>query len=177
VAGVLGGLGAWAEGNRRHKAVVAEAARMSSLPQWLGVVGGLCGGMLSDYVLRRTGSRRWARNGVAIGSLLVCLGWYLAAFSVEGVGAMAVLLAMGSFFFNFSSPCAYALTIDMGGKNLAVVFGLMNMIGNLGAWLFVSSVMWMVGMGGWHLAFVVWTCLHLPALLCWLFLDSERKTA
>ena len=179
LAGVLGGLGPWwAEGRPAHKAVVARAASLSAWPQWLGVVGGLVGGMLSDYVLRRTGSLRWARNGVALGSLFVCLAFYIpGAFLVKDVYLTAALFSIGSFFFNFSSPCAYALCIDMGGRHLAVVFGLMNMAGNLGAWAFVTSVMSMVGFGGWPFAFGIWAALHVAAILCWLFLDSERKIA
>ncbi|MBY0233106.1 MAG: hypothetical protein K2W96_27805, partial [Gemmataceae bacterium] len=177
LAGVVGGAGAWSEGAAQHRQLVAAAANLSSWPQWLGVIGGLCGGMLSDCVLRRTGSRRWARNGVAIGSLLMCLAVYGLAWLMTDLHLFAALLAVGSFFFNFSSPCAYALTIDMGGKYLPVVFGFMNMIGNVGAWLFVSCIMWVVSLGGWELAFGLWASLHLWAILCWLFLDSERKIA
>jgi hypothetical protein len=176
MAGVLGGLGAWTSGAAAHREVVATAAQLSSWPQYLGVAGGLVGGMTSDLVLRRTRSRRWARNGVAIVSLAACLAAYApAVLLVTDPYLTALLLAVGSFFFNFSSPCAYALTIDMGGRHLPVVFGLMNMAGNLGAWAFVSSVMWMVDAGGWALAFWVWLALHVAALLCWLFLDSEKK--
>src|SRR5262249_44791478 len=150
--------------------VVAEAATLSSWPQWTGVLGGLLGGMLSDYLLRRTGSRRWARNGVAIGSLVVCLACYIPGLYTDDLYVSAFWLSLGSFFFNFSSPAAYALTIDMGGRHLAVVFGLMNMAGNLGSWLFVSGIMWLVSIGGWELAFGVWISLHVAAIVCWLFL-------
>jgi len=51
------------------------------------------------------------------------------------------------------------------------------MIGNLGAWVFVTSVMGMVSFGGWPFAFGVWISLHFAAILCWLLLDSERKIA
>lgn len=152
-----------------------SAADLSTWPMWAGVVGGLCGGALSDYILRRTGSRRAGRNGVAIGSLVVAILWYLAAYTVTDVYQATALLAAGSFFFNFSSPCAYALTIDIGGKHLPTVFGLMNMIGNVGAWLFVSGVMFLVSVGGWPLAFGVWLGLHVAAILCWLFLDPSMS--
>ncbi len=176
LAGILGGLGPWAEAQREHRGVVARAANLSSWPQWLGVAGGLLGGMLSDYVLRRTGSRVWARNGVAVGSLVVCLTLYIpAAFFIEDIYLAVACFSLGSFFFNMSSPCAYALTIDMGGRHLAVVFGLMNMIGNLGAWVFVSIIMSLVALGGWPLLFTVWLSLHVVAIACWLCLDSERK--
>jgi ACS family glucarate transporter-like MFS transporter len=150
------------------------AAILSTWPQWFGVVGGLVGGMLSDYLLRRTRSRFVGRNLVAIGSLVVCLGWYAAAWFATDVYVAVFLLATGSFFFNFSSPCAYALVIDIGSKHLPIAFGAMNMVGNLGAAVFTSTIMLMVNAGGWPLAFGVWVLLHVIAIVCWLLLDPSR---
>ena len=56
---------------------------------------------------------------------------------------------------------------------LAIVFGLMNMVGNLGAFAFVSGVMTLVHLGGWELALGVWLGLQVAALLCWFFLDPD----
>lgn len=151
-----------------------EATALASWPQYAGVVGGLLGGMLSDAILRRTRSRYLARNGVAIGSLILCLFWYGGAWYVSDVYLACGMLAVGSFFFNASSPAAYALVIDMGGKYLAIAFGAMNMVGNLGAWAFVTYLSWMVDVGGWPLAFGVWAMLHVVALVCWFFLDSSK---
>jgi MFS family permease len=149
------------------------AATLASLPQWAGVIGGIVGGSLSDWVLRRTGSRRMARSGVAILSLLSSVGVYLLAWPIQDVWLAAGVLAFGAFLFCFSSPCAYALTIDVGGKNLAVIFGLMNMIGNLGSAVFVNSVSGLVSLGGWELLFAVWIGMHLAAMACWVFLSPD----
>jgi MFS family permease len=154
-----------------------DAALLSSLPQWSGVFGGMLGGILSDIVLRRTKSRRAARNGVAIVSLALCTFFYSLAFLVESVAISAMLLAVGAFVFSFSSPCAYALCLDISGRHLALVFGMMNMAGNIVAWAIVSSFMLLVGVGGWTLALGVWLSLHVGALLCWLFLNPEGEIA
>jgi MFS family permease len=150
-----------------------QAAVLASYPQWVGVLGGICGGALSDYILRRTGSRRLARNGISLVSLAVSTIIYLAAWFVPDPTLAVAVLSAGFFLFSFSSPCSYALCIDIGGKNLAVVFGMMNMIGNLGATAFVSSVMTLVHLGGWELALGVWLLLPVAAFLCWLFIDPD----
>ncbi|HVS38967.1 MAG TPA: MFS transporter [Gemmataceae bacterium] len=112
---------------------VGFANQLASLPQWLGVVGGLVGGALSDYLLVRTGSRRIARQALAAAALVACLVLYAFAYVIPDP-TLATLTAAASFFiFSFSAPCAYALTMDMGGRNLGVVFGAMNMLGNFGA--------------------------------------------
>lgn len=150
-----------------------DAGLLASCPQWAGVVGGIFGGAISDYVLRRTGRRRLARNGVAILSLLSCCTVYVLAYLIDNVYLAVVVLSLGAFLFTFSSPCAYALSIDIGGKYLPIVFGMMNMIGNFGAYLFVSSIMTMVGLGGWNLAFGVWLGMHLVAIVLWFFLNPN----
>jgi MFS transporter, ACS family, D-galactonate transporter len=149
------------------------AGRLASFPYWVGIIGGPVGGWLSDYLLRRTGSRRIGRNGVAIGSLAVAMLLYLAAYQVADVRVAILVMSAGFFVFSFSSPCAYALSIDIGGKNLAVVFGLMNMFGNLGAAAYVSSIMRTVAVGGWELALGTWFVMHGLALVCWCFLDPN----
>ncbi len=150
-----------------------QAAKLASYPQWAGIFGSVLGGALSDFVLRRTGNRRLARNGIAIFSLASATAIYLGAWFVADVTLAILVLSAGAFFFSFSSPCAYALCIDIGGKNLAVIFGLMNMLGNLGAFAFVSSIMTLVAHGGWELALGFWLALHVIALVCWLFLDPN----
>lgn len=150
-----------------------DAAILASFPQWAGVFGGIAGGALSDWILRRTGKRRLARNGVAIGSLLLSTLIYLLAYQMDSIRPAIALLSAGLFIFCFSSPCAYALAIDIGGKHLAIVFGLMNMIGNLGAFALVSGISGLVQFGGWPFALGVWLSLHLVAVVCWIFLNPN----
>jgi ACS family glucarate transporter-like MFS transporter len=148
-------------------------AYLSAFLQALGVVGGIAGGLLSDEVLRRTRSRRAARNGVALFSLLGSVALYVLAYPIGNVYLASVVFGLGVFLFCFSSPCAYALTLDIGGRYLAVIFGLMNMAGNLGAFAFVSFVPWLREVGGWNLVLLVFVGMHLAAALCWLLLDPN----
>jgi ACS family glucarate transporter-like MFS transporter len=150
-----------------------QAAAMSSYPMWAAIFGGIAGGTLSDVILRRTGKRRLARNGIALFSLFVSTLVYFAAWFVADLTLAILVLSAGYFIFSFSSPCSYALCIDIGGKHLAVVFGLMNMIGNLGATAFVSTVTTLVSLGGWELALGVWLMLPVIAFICWLFINPN----
>jgi ACS family glucarate transporter-like MFS transporter len=151
----------------------ADAATLSSYPQWAGIFGGIFGGALSDYILRRTGERRLARKGLSLVSLTLATAVYLSAWFIADTTWAMLVFSAGAFLFCASSPCSYALCIDIGGKHLAIVFGLMNMMGNLGAFAFVSSVTSLVRLGGWELALGVWLMLHVAAFFCWLFLDPD----
>ena len=133
------------------------------------------GGLLSDFVFRRTGSLRLARNGVALFSLFGSVVLYFVAYPITNIYASSAVFGLGLLLFSFSSPCAYALAIDMGGKNLAIVFSLMNMAGNLGAWAFVSFLPSLAQSRGWDAALMVFVAMHLVAAVCWMGLDPNAE--
>jgi ACS family glucarate transporter-like MFS transporter len=153
-----------------------EAGILASLPQWTGVVGGLAGGMLSDAVLRRTGSRRAARKGVAIASICSGMLCYALAYPIADVLLASLMLSMGAFLATFASPCSYALTMDMGGRYVAIVFSLMNMAGNLGAlsfaWLTPRLKTWTGD--NWDAGLALFIGLQGVAALSWLLLNPEQ---
>ncbi len=151
-----------------------EAANLwTSLPLWAGVIGGPIGGVLSDYVLARTLSRRAARQGVAIGTLLLALVILAAASRLSDVNSAMLITGIGVCILTFSSPCAYALTMDMGGRNLGIIFGTMNMAGNLGSWAFTKFIPRVVEWRGWDSALLVFAGLQIVAIVCWLFLNPN----
>jgi sugar phosphate permease len=161
----------------------AAANLWTSLPLWTGVVGSMTGGILSDFVLARTASRRAARQGVAVGGILLGLFCCWLAYGLADVGAAMSVAAAGVCLISFSSPCAYALTMDMGGRNLGVIFATMNMAGNLGAWAFNKAVPRVViSSAGWNGALLLFAVLYLVAVVCWLLINpngtiGERPTA
>src|SRR5262249_3937461 len=108
-------------------------AYLAGFLQAMGVVGVIVGGLLADAVLRRTRSRWAARNGVALLSLGGSVVLYLLAWPIGNVYLATAVFSLGVLVFCFSSPCAYSLTMDVGGSRLALVFSVMNMSGNLGA--------------------------------------------
>lgn len=152
---------------------LGQANLLTSLPLLGGMVGGLAGGSLSDYVLRRTNSRRAARQGVALGSLLLSLLCYSVAYLTSNVDGAVMIAGVGVFAMCCSSPCAFALTMDMGGRNLGVIFGAMNMAGGLGAWAFVRFLPRVASAYGWNAALLVFAALHLLAILCWMRLNPN----
>lgn len=154
---------------------VALANQLASLPQWAGVVGGTVGGLISDYLLARTGSRRVARQGLAAASLVGSVAIYGVAYVIPDVTLAMLVFSAGMFVFFFSATCAYAITMDMGGKNLGVIFGLMNMAGNFGAYAFTAVVPRLNARfhGDWNATLVLFIGMHVAALLCWLPLNPN----
>ncbi len=118
---------------------IAEAGALTSLPLVAVVVGSPLGGIVSDWLLVRTGSRRISRCVLSAASMWLCSGLILAAWFVADARLAVLVISAGSFCAAFGGVSAYTITMDMGGRHVATVFSVMNMCGNVGAALFRSS--------------------------------------
>lgn len=145
------------------------------------LIGALVGGAVSDWILHRTG-RVWpARQGVAIVSMLAVALCFAACFAIPGQDQFAAvlltsLMALGAFFAGVGGPAGYTVTMDVSGKSVAMVFGFMNMAGNLGAALLSMIVPWLLGpaKNQWDLVIGVFVGLYLAAACFWSMISSHR---
>ncbi|MBI4663819.1 MAG: MFS transporter [Verrucomicrobia bacterium] len=152
----------------------AEAGYLTSLPLLATVLGALISGFVVDWILARTGSRRRSRQSVAVSALAACAVFSLLAFFTNDAAFAVCLVTAGSFCAACAGPCAYAIAIDMGGKEVPVVFSLMNTAGNVGAFLCPIVVERLVAASGnWNLVLLFFAGVFLAATLCWMCLNPE----
>lgn len=164
----------------RHVSV-KQSGTYTALTLAAALVGALAGGGVSDFVLSRTGSRRWARQGVAIFGLLGASVFAAGAYFVQSPGPAVAVLCVGSFLAAIAGPASYSQTIDLAGKHTATVFGTMNMMGNVGAAVFpviVPSLLklpdWLgLGINGWDLVLFTFASIYAIAAVCWVLLNPE----
>ena len=97
-----------------------------------GVIGDGFGGVLSDWLLKRTGSLKIARLGVILFSFIGAAASLAASLQVEGLNAIAVTLASGFFFLELAIGAFWALPGDIAPGLSGTASGLMN-IGSAGA--------------------------------------------
>jgi ACS family glucarate transporter-like MFS transporter/ACS family D-galactonate transporter-like MFS transporter len=140
------------------------------------LTGSLCGGLLTDWIYRRTGNLKFSRSGVGATFLMGCAALILAAWFVENTVLAVGLLALGSLFAALAGPCAFAATIDIGGDHVPQVFGLMNMTGNLAA----AACPILVGLlfdwtSNWTLVLLIFAAIYAVGGLCWALVDCERS--
>jgi MFS family permease len=119
-------------------------------PLWLGAVGCLTGGFLTDWFIRRTGNRRLGRKlfGV-IGHTLSAL-CFVAVYLLVSQNQARFLqpqthrpnpfwfflaISLAGFFTDITMASAWAVCQDIGKRYAAIVAGFMNMIGNVGGTL------------------------------------------
>lgn len=164
---------------------IKAAGWMSAVPLIGGAFGGmLAGGMLANWILLRTGNRRWARSGIGLtGNLMagVCLLISLLFDSPEKiVGAFFVL----KFFADWAQPACWASTTDMGGRNAASLFALVNTSGSIAGFIAGPAMGYTIKLfsrsdkadaAGWTALFVMIGVIYVASALSWLFIDCTKS--
>jgi ACS family glucarate transporter-like MFS transporter/ACS family D-galactonate transporter-like MFS transporter len=151
-----------------------ESGYLTSIP-FIGVVlGSLGGGILSDRVLASTGSKRLGRNGVAIVTAAIGVVLFLLAFLVHAGPYVAIgIMFVAALFTAGANPCAYSVSIDIGGRFMMIVFGAMNMIGNFGSAAFPQFILYWTRYFGWAAAPLLMAALYGIGVVCWFFVDPN----
>jgi nitrate/nitrite transporter NarK len=149
-------------------------AWLSALPLAAGMVSCVLGGVLSDWLIRRTGSRRWGRR------LTGCVGFALAGVTilatiwVQEVWLLGLLFSLTFFFNDANMGPAWASCADVGERYAGTLSGAMNMTGSL----FGAAAMAFAGFYFKHhwdeLVFIAFACSYGLASLCWLAVDVTK---
>jgi ACS family glucarate transporter-like MFS transporter len=101
-------------------------------PLWMGAIACLAGGWLTDWLVRRTGSRKWGRRTWGIlghGLSAVC---YLSCLGASSTFTFFLAISLAAFFNDLTMGAAWATCQDIGKRYAAIVAGCMNTVGNMG---------------------------------------------
>jgi MFS transporter, ACS family, glucarate transporter len=154
---------------------VATSGLFAPLPFLGGAIGGIVGGVINDALIRRWGNRRWARSSVGFTGKLMAATLVLVAMQVaDGRLAMFVLLA-ARVFGDWSLPTQWGAITDMGGRSAATLFGLVNMVGVIGAVVAGPVFGWLEQEFQWEGILYGVATMCAAAALCWLFIDCTRR--
>lgn len=121
---------------------VASTSILASIykggPLWLGAVGCIVGGILTDWFIRRTGNRRLGRRLFGMVGHALTATCFVAAYFVESLEQRLdpfwffLAISLTGFFTDLTMAPAWATCQDIGRRYAAIVAGFMNMVGNLG---------------------------------------------
>src|SRR5207245_9719453 len=124
-------------------------------PLFLGAIGCGLGGVLTDYVVRKTGNVRNRRTIGFVGFFLGSLSM-LASVLFESPLHSVLALSLASFFGDLTMGSCWAVCLDVGHELAGTVSGAMNCWGNLGG--FVSPIVTgfvVQRFGNWNLPIVI----------------------
>src|SRR5262249_50139881 len=164
---------------------------VAGLPLILGAAGCTLGGLWTDRLVSRTGSRRWGRRimglvGKGGGALLL-----FAGASMDDPAWAVVLISLSAFTSDLALAAHWAVCTDAGGRFVGTVFGIMNMVAAAGAAL--SPVLagyllaWMSPRDAakhfdpverelaWNAVLYLFAGMLLVSALCWLRIDAEES--
>ena len=155
---------------------VMQSGLLTTYAGVAAMLGVVCGGYCSDWLLARTGSKRIARQGLAATGMTVCAALIAASFFVRDVNAAIALISLGAFVACFGGVAGYTVAIDYGGDRVGVVFGAMNMWGAFGAMLFPVTVGWLVSATGtWNVALAAFAVLMAIDAVLWMLLNPQGR--
>jgi MFS family permease len=161
-----------------------EAGLVTTWANGGAMLGGICGGFFSDWLLRRTGWRRASRQGIAVVGLSLAAYVVAQTYVVADIQLATGLFTLGAFSASFGGVSGYTVTIEYGGRRIGTVFSVMNMSGNIGAALFTYLAGAVVQQtGSWDLAVFMFAGIFVVDAVCWallnpkgtLFEDDERS--
>jgi sugar phosphate permease len=170
---------------------VAQMGLLVSLPLWGGAIGGVVGGYLNDWLIRRTDSRRWGRAIVGVSGKLIAAAVLLVAIAQRNAVAAGFALFVVKFFSDWTQPTVWGACTDMGGRFSATVFSINNTSGNVGALLtplligplldFCTTVTTVNGadvrVTNYAPMFYLVAVMYVISALCWLAIDCSKSVA
>jgi len=109
---------------------ILQAGFVASLPALCGFFGGVLGGVLSDYILQKTGSLTAARKIPIVGGMLLSMS-IIGCNYVDGQALVVGFMAL-AFFGKGIGALGWAVVSDTSPREAGGVSGgLFNMFGNL----------------------------------------------
>jgi MFS family permease len=116
---------------------------ISTLTLFIGLFGLLLGGLLTDWLTRRFGLRLGRLIPLSV-TRFVSAAMCIACIWVQNPWLLAVCLGLMVFSTDSGLPAVWAWAQDVGGRNVAPIFGWANMWGNFGAALQANLAGWLL---------------------------------
>ena len=154
---------------------ILQAGFVASLPALCGFFGGVLGGVLSDYILQKTGSLTAARKIPIVGGMLLSMS-IIGCNYVDGQALVVGFMAL-AFFGKGIGALGWAVVSDTSPKQAGGVSGgLFNMFGNLSSVTTPIIIGYIVAATGSFNGALVFVGLNaFVAAIAYLFIVGEIK--
>jgi nitrate/nitrite transporter NarK len=151
---------------------------MTGLPLLAGAVTCFLGGGLSDWLVQKTGSRRWGRSGVGMAGYglagLTTLGVAFLNRENASVWGVIALICLTTAIQDLALAAIWATAADIGQRYTGTVAGCLNTIGGIGGFLSPYMAPWLYKNWGWQGVFLCYAASYFFGALMWLFIDASK---
>ncbi len=146
-----------------------------ALPLILSVVGDLCGGITTDFLVRRFGLRI-GRSSIGIAGNLIAGIAMIAAGCFQHPQIAVFLVATSVAATMFTLGATWGTCLDVGGAHVGVVSAAMNTFGQIGSVFGPPVVTTLLAhYGDWNAPLLAIGGTFLVGSLCWCFIDAEKR--
>lgn len=161
---------------REHGLSLQQSGVFAALPLAAGAAGCLTGGVIADFLTRRTGSVRVGRRSVGMSGFLIGAVGYASAVLVPSPEAAIGLLALASGAHDLTLPVVWATTTDVGGRFGGTASGVVNFASSVSGVLAPLTAAWLQSVfGSFHAVFYAAAVLYLFGATMWLIIDPGEK--
>ena len=163
---------------REHGLTLQRSGVFAAVPLAAGAIGCLMGGLIADWITRRTGSVTIGRRTVGVSGFLLGAIGYAAAVFVSSAEAAIAFLALASGAHDLTLPVLWATTTDTGGRFGGTASGFVNLASSLSGMLAPLSAAFLESFfGSFHAVFYVAAAMYLGGAVLWLFIDPRKSLA
>lgn len=147
----------------------------SAIPLFVGALGCIAGGSLSDWLVRRTGSLRWGRRIVGVAGFLLASAGFAGATVANEPLAAVLWLAFAQGAQDLTLPVAWATCVDVGRSSGGTATGFMNTASSISAMLSPISAAWLQQtFGSFNAMFATAVGVYFLGAVMWFFIDPEE---
>jgi len=163
---------------REHGLTLQRSGIFAALPLAAGAMGCLLGGVIADWMTRRTGSLTIGRRSVGVSGFLLGAIGYSAAIYVHSAEAAIAFLVLASGAHDLTLPVLWATTTDAGGRFGGTASGFVNFASSLSGVLAPLSTAFLERLfGSFHAVFYAAAALYLFGAAMWLVIDPRKSPA
>ncbi len=160
-----------------------ESSWLTSLVLGAGAMGCYFGGRLTDWLVAKTGNRRWGRTAQSMVGAGIAAAGLLASIFTDSSLLASIFIAIACFGIQIQLPAWWASATQVSGRHLGALFGMMNMLGAVGG---ISSQIflgrfadWMKSLGytgraQWDPGFYVYVVIALIGMVLWSLINPEK---
>jgi sugar phosphate permease len=152
-----------------------QLALFTALPLLAGVVGDTLGGVVSDYIYKKTGNLKLARRSLLVVGLGGALVFIIPAIYTDTAITAVILLAASFFFLELTNAVLWSLPLDIAGKFAGTAGGMMNT--GFGVAGMISPVAFgylIQTTGSYEVPFLISAALLAIAVICSFWIDPTN---
>jgi MFS family permease len=162
---------------REHGLTLQRSGIYAALPLAAGAIGCLMGGVIADWLTRRS-NVTIGRRTVGVGGFLLGAVGYVAAMYVHSAEAAIAFLVLASGAHDLTLPVLWATTTDAGGRFGGTAAGYVNFASSLSGMLAPLSAAMLERMfGSFHAVFFAAAALYLVGAALWMIIDPRKSLA